>query len=83
MMLEAKDATLLGYTTLRSRKVPEVDLVASRRTPVLLLTSCLLWGFLGLGLLLLALALLLEARERRAARSAAAAASRTEPQVTA
>ncbi|MEI5099971.1 DUF3068 domain-containing protein [Streptomyces sp. PmtG] len=42
-----------------------VDLVKSQRVLVLLLTSYLPWGFLGLGLGLLAVALWLEARGRR------------------
>ncbi|MGW6293627.1 DUF3068 domain-containing protein [Streptomyces sp. NPDC055058] len=79
-----KVTAFAGHVKMREDYVRHtVDLVASQRTPVLLLTSYLPWGFLGLGPVLLALALLLEARGRRAARSAAAAASRTEPQVTA
>ncbi|WP_327298228.1 MULTISPECIES: DUF3068 domain-containing protein [unclassified Streptomyces] len=42
-----------------------VNLVKSNRLLVLLLTSYLPWGFLGLGICLLALALWLEARSRR------------------
>ncbi|KOU36732.1 MULTISPECIES: DUF3068 domain-containing protein [unclassified Streptomyces] len=42
-----------------------VDLVKKNRVLVLLLTSYLPWGFLGLGLALLALSLWLEARSRR------------------
>ncbi|MFD8467326.1 DUF3068 domain-containing protein [Streptomyces cyaneofuscatus] len=45
--------------------VGTVDLVKSQRVLVLLLTSYLPWGFLGLGIGLLALALWLEARSRR------------------
>lgn len=42
-----------------------VDLVKSQRLHVLLMTSYLPWGLLGLGILLLALALYVEARGRR------------------
>ncbi|MFC7306495.1 DUF3068 domain-containing protein [Streptomyces monticola] len=42
-----------------------VDLVSSQRTLVLLMTSYLPWGFLGLGAALLTLSLILEARSRR------------------
>lgn len=73
-----------GHVKMREDYVRHtVDLIASQRTPVLLLTFHLPWGFLGLGLVLLALALLLEARGRRAARPGAAAGSRAEPRVTA
>jgi hypothetical protein len=44
-----------------------VDLVKSNRTLILLMTSYLPWGFLGLGVLSLASSLLLEARGRRPA----------------
>lgn len=42
-----------------------VDLVKSQRLHVLLMTSYLPWGLLGLGILFLALALYVEARGRR------------------
>lgn len=42
-----------------------VDMVSSQRVLVLLVTTYLPWGFLGLGGVLLALSLLLEARSRR------------------
>ncbi|WP_327356861.1 DUF3068 domain-containing protein [Streptomyces sp. NBC_01304] len=42
-----------------------VDLVKSNRILILLMTSYLPWGFLGLGAALLTLALVLEARSRR------------------
>ncbi|MFF2849341.1 DUF3068 domain-containing protein [Streptomyces sp. NPDC058001] len=42
-----------------------VDLVKSQRVLVMLLTSYLPWGFLGLGAVLLTLSLVLEARSRR------------------
>lgn len=56
-----------------------VDLVKSQRVLVLLLTSYLPWGFLGLGLLLLALSLWLEARSRRPGEPEATAAPEPEP----
>ncbi|GAA3131203.1 DUF3068 domain-containing protein [Streptomyces rectiviolaceus] len=56
-----------------------VDLVKSQRVLVLLLTSYLPWGFLGLGLLLLALSLWLEARSRRPGDPEATAAPEPEP----
>ncbi|MFF8396253.1 DUF3068 domain-containing protein [Streptomyces sp. NPDC016172] len=51
-----------------------VDLVKSQRLLILLMTSCLPWGFLTLGVLLLALALYLEARSRRPSGPATTAA---------
>ncbi|CAM5566503.1 hypothetical protein SALBM135S_10092 [Streptomyces alboniger] len=57
-----------------------VDLVGSQRVVVLLLTSYLPWGFLGLGLLLLALALWLEARSRRPGDPAPNASGDPEPE---
>src|SRR5690606_32644757 len=69
-----KVTAFAGHVKMREDYVRHtVDLIASQRTPVLLLTFHLPWGFLGLGLVLLALALLLEARGRRAARPGAAA----------
>ncbi|MFG2499546.1 DUF3068 domain-containing protein [Streptomyces sp. NPDC048441] len=56
-----------------------VDLVKSQRVLVLLLTSYLPWGFLGLGLLLLALSLWLEARSRRPGDPEPTAAPEPEP----
>ncbi|MGW1213109.1 DUF3068 domain-containing protein [Streptomyces sp. NPDC002499] len=56
-----------------------VDLVKSNRTLVLLLTSYLPWGFLGLGVLLLSLSLYLEARSRRPADPEPAESSTPEP----
>ncbi|MFD9861090.1 DUF3068 domain-containing protein [Streptomyces alboflavus] len=56
-----------------------VDLVKSQRVLVLLLTSYLPWGFLGLGGLLLALSLWLEARSRRPGDPAPAAEAEPEP----
>ncbi|CAM5226262.1 hypothetical protein SALBM135S_08181 [Streptomyces alboniger] len=57
-----------------------VDLVGSQRVVLLLLTSYLPWGFLGLGLLLLALALWLEARSRRPGAPAPNASGDPEPE---
>ncbi|ARX82765.1 MULTISPECIES: DUF3068 domain-containing protein [Streptomyces] len=57
-----------------------VDLVKSQRVLVLLLTSYLPWGFLGLGGLLLALSLWLEARSRRPGDPAPTAEAEPEPQ---
>lgn len=56
-----------GHVKMREDYIADtVDLVKSQRLLVLLLTSYLPWGFLGLGLGLLALALWLEARSRAA-----------------
>ncbi|MFH8868410.1 DUF3068 domain-containing protein [Streptomyces griseus] len=55
-----------GHVKMRDDYIADtVDLVKSQRLLVLLLTSYLPWGFLGLGIGLLALALWLEARSRR------------------
>ncbi|NEC19683.1 DUF3068 domain-containing protein [Streptomyces parvus] len=55
-----------GHVKMREDYIADtVDLVKSQRVLVLLLTSYLPWGFLGLGIGLLALALWLEARSRR------------------
>ncbi|GAA3490088.1 DUF3068 domain-containing protein [Streptomyces cremeus] len=57
-----------GHVKMRADYVDAtLALVKANRTPVLLLTSYLPWGFLVLGLALLALALWLEARSRRPA----------------
>ncbi|GGY19800.1 DUF3068 domain-containing protein [Streptomyces anulatus] len=54
-----------GHVKMREDYIVDtVDLVKSQRVLVLLLTSYLPWGFLGLGIGLLALALWLEARAR-------------------
>ncbi|WDG31971.1 DUF3068 domain-containing protein [Streptomyces sp. CA-278952] len=56
-----------GHVKMREDYIADtVDLVKSQRVLVLLLTSYLPWGFLGLGIGLLALALWLEARSRQA-----------------
>lgn len=57
-----------------------VALVTSQRTLVLVLTSYLPWGFLGLGAVLLALALLLEARGRRPGSGAGKSAGERSPE---
>ncbi|PVC89527.1 DUF3068 domain-containing protein [Streptomyces sp. CS014] len=55
-----------GHVKMREDYIADtVDLVKSQRVLVLLLTSYLPWGFLGLGIGLAALALWLEARSRR------------------
>ncbi|MET9360853.1 DUF3068 domain-containing protein [Streptomyces sp. NPDC006632] len=59
-----------------------VDLVKKNRTLVLLLTSYLPWGFLGLALALLALSLWLEARGRRPGGPAPDATQPLEPVMT-
>ncbi|MFF8658769.1 DUF3068 domain-containing protein [Streptomyces huasconensis] len=61
-----KVTVFAGHVKMREDYIEStVDLVTSQRVLVLLLTSYLPWGFLGLGLLLLALSLWLEARGRR------------------
>ncbi|TYR44587.1 MULTISPECIES: DUF3068 domain-containing protein [Streptomyces] len=55
-----------GHVKMREDYIADtVDLVKSQRVLVLLLTSYLPWGFLGLGIGLAAVALWLEARSRR------------------
>ncbi|MGW1291408.1 DUF3068 domain-containing protein [Streptomyces sp. NPDC002533] len=55
-----------GHVKMREDYIADtVELVKSQRVLVLLLTSYLPWGFLGLGIGLLALAFWLEARSRR------------------
>ncbi|MEU5953235.1 DUF3068 domain-containing protein [Streptomyces sp. NPDC047525] len=69
-----------GHVKMREDYIKStVDLVKSQRVLVLLLTSYLPWGFLGLGLLLLALSLWLEARSRRPGDPEATAAPEPEP----
>ncbi|MFF1699068.1 DUF3068 domain-containing protein [Streptomyces sp. NPDC058257] len=61
-----KVTVFAGHVKMREDYIKDtVALVKSQRVLVLLLTSYLPWGFLGLGLLLLALSLWLEARSRR------------------
>ncbi|CAM5653287.1 hypothetical protein GCM10010329_11000 [Streptomyces spiroverticillatus] len=69
-LLQGRDkvTAFAGHVKMRADYVDStVALVKSNRTLVLLLTSYLPWGFLGLGLVLLGLALWLEARSRRPA----------------
>ncbi|MDX3645489.1 DUF3068 domain-containing protein [Streptomyces sp. MB09-02B] len=61
-----KVTAFAGHVKMREDYIEHtVDMVTSQRLLVLLMTSYLPWGFLGLGLLLLALALYVEARGRR------------------
>ncbi|UUU34656.1 DUF3068 domain-containing protein [Streptomyces sp. CA-210063] len=61
-----KVTAFAGHVKMREDYIEHtVDLVKSQRVLVLLLTSYLPWGFLGLGLLLLAFSLYVEARGRR------------------
>ncbi|MFJ3668518.1 DUF3068 domain-containing protein [Streptomyces sp. NPDC090106] len=63
-----KVTAFAGHVKMREDYIEyTVDLVKSNRTLVLLMTSYLPWGFLGLGILLLALSLWLEYRARRPA----------------
>ncbi|MDX3581567.1 MULTISPECIES: DUF3068 domain-containing protein [Streptomyces] len=60
-----KVTAFAGHVKMREDYIEHtVDLVKSQRLLVLLMTSYLPWGFLGLGLLLLALSLYVEARGR-------------------
>ncbi|MEV8023102.1 DUF3068 domain-containing protein [Streptomyces sp. NPDC086554] len=69
-----------GHVKMREDYIKNtVDLVKSQRVLVLLMTSYLPWGFLGLGLLLLALSLWLEARSRRPGDPEPTAAPEPEP----
>ncbi|MFI6086539.1 DUF3068 domain-containing protein [Streptomyces sp. NPDC051218] len=75
-----KVTVFAGHVKMREDYIQNtVDLVKSQRVLVLLLTSYLPWGFLGLGLLLLALSLWLEARSRRPGEPEATAAPEPEP----
>lgn len=75
-----KVTVFAGHVKMREDYIRNtVDLVKSQRVLVLLLTSYLPWGFLGLGLLLLALSLWLEARSRRPGEPEATAAPEPEP----
>ncbi|MFM9698450.1 DUF3068 domain-containing protein [Streptomyces europaeiscabiei] len=61
-----KVTAFAGHVKMREDYIEHtVDLVKSQRLLVLLMTSYLPWGFLGLGILLLALSLYVEARGRR------------------
>ncbi|MGW6057509.1 DUF3068 domain-containing protein [Streptomyces sp. NPDC055189] len=75
-----KVTVFAGHVKMREDYIEStVDLVKSQRVLVLLMTSYLPWGFLGLGLLLLALSLWLEARSRRPGDPEATAAPEPEP----
>ncbi|MEV8313083.1 DUF3068 domain-containing protein [Streptomyces sp. NPDC059900] len=75
-----KVTVFAGHVKMREDYIKDtVELVKSQRVLVLLLTSYLPWGFLGLGLLLLALSLWLEARSRRPGDPEATAAPEPEP----
>ncbi|BBC37325.1 uncharacterized protein SGFS_086190 [Streptomyces graminofaciens] len=61
-----KVTAFAGHVKMREDYIEHtVDLIASQRVVVLLMTSYLPWGFLGLAVLLLSLSLYLEARGRR------------------
>ncbi|MFJ9866494.1 DUF3068 domain-containing protein [Streptomyces sp. NPDC101165] len=76
----AKVTAFAGDVKMREDYIEHtVALVDHNRTLVLLMTSYLPWGFLGLGLLLLALSLYLEARGRRPEDPAPAQATEPEP----
>ncbi|MFE0673768.1 DUF3068 domain-containing protein [Streptomyces sp. NPDC058867] len=75
-----KVTAFAGHVKMREDYIEHtVDLVRSNRTLVLLMTSHLPWGFLGLGLVLLALALWLEARGRHPDDPAPSEAAAPEP----
>ncbi|MDI3402918.1 DUF3068 domain-containing protein [Streptomyces cavernicola] len=75
-----KVTAFAGHAKIREDYIDyTVDLVKSQRVLVLLLTSYLPWGFLGLGAALLTLALVLEARSRRPGEPEAESAPEPEP----
>jgi hypothetical protein len=75
-----KVTAFAGHVKMREDYIEHtVDMVKSQRLLVLLMTSYLPWGFLGLGVLLLALALYVEARGRRPADPESSKASAPEP----
>ncbi|MEU5436974.1 DUF3068 domain-containing protein [Streptomyces sp. NPDC020719] len=75
-----KITVFAGHVKMREDYVDHtVALIKKNRTLVLLLTSYLPWGFLGLGTALLALSLWLEARSRRPAAPASAADAEPTP----
>ncbi|MDT0569613.1 DUF3068 domain-containing protein [Streptomyces sp. DSM 3412] len=75
-----KVTAFAGHVKMREDYIEHtVDLVTSQRTLVLLMTSYLPWGFLGLGLLLLALSLYVEARGRRPGEPESARPPASEP----
>ncbi|MET9547880.1 DUF3068 domain-containing protein [Streptomyces sp. NPDC006627] len=76
-----KVTVFAGHVKMREDYIEStVDLVKSQRVLVLLLTSYLPWGFLGVGLLLLALSLWLEARGRRRSGPGPTATTGPEPE---
>ncbi|MFF8639401.1 DUF3068 domain-containing protein [Streptomyces sp. NPDC015345] len=76
-----KVTVFAGHVKMREDYIEStVDLVKSQRVLVLLLTSYLPWGFLGLGVLLLALSLWLEARGRRRSGPGPTATTGPEPE---
>ncbi|MCC9706422.1 DUF3068 domain-containing protein [Streptomyces sp. MNU76] len=75
-----KVTAFAGHVKMREDYIEHtVDLVESQRLLVLLMTSYLPWGFLGLGLLLLALSLYVEARGRRPGEPESAKSPASEP----
>lgn len=75
-----KVTAFAGHVKMREDYIEHtVDLVTSQRVLVLLMTSYLPWGFLGLGLLLLALSLYIEARCRRPGEPQSSKPSAPEP----
>ncbi|MFF7390329.1 DUF3068 domain-containing protein [Streptomyces scabiei] len=75
-----KVTAFAGHVKMREDYIEHtVDLVKSQRLLVLLMTSYLPWGFLGLGLLLLALSLYVEARGRRPGEPESARPPASEP----
>ncbi|WNZ12404.1 DUF3068 domain-containing protein [Streptomyces sp. 11x1] len=75
-----KVTAFAGHVKMREDYIEHtVDLVESQRLLVLLMTSYLPWGFLGLGLLLLALSLYVEAHGRRPGEPESARPPASEP----
>ncbi|MER6162217.1 DUF3068 domain-containing protein [Streptomyces sp. NPDC001868] len=75
-----KVTAFAGHVKMREDYIEHtVDLVKSQRLLVLLMTSYLPWGFLGLGLLLLALSLYVEARGRRPGEPKSSRPTESEP----
>ncbi|QFQ96523.1 DUF3068 domain-containing protein [Streptomyces phaeolivaceus] len=75
-----KVTAFAGHVKMREDYIEHtVDLVESQRLLVLLMTSYLPWGFLGLGILLLALSLYVEARGRRPGEPESSRPTETEP----
>jgi hypothetical protein len=75
-----KVTAFAGHVKMREDYIEHtVSMVKKNRTVVLLLTSCLPWGCLALGVLLLLLSLWLEARGRRPGEPAPANTARPQP----